>query len=355
MTVDYRAYTDCFSRTALVPSTLMHGDPALCAAPFLTIAIPTFRRVDLLKIALDSALSQTDPPFSYEVLVVDNDPPGAELSPTELMLKGYDAPNLLYYKNTENLGIAGNWNRCVTLARGQWVAFLHDDDILLPDYLRRLSRLLSKQADIGGIMALAYELRDDGGLTDASAMPLSRLSKLYDRRSRGKLMRLTQKDSYFLIANAYGAPTCGSVFKRELLLKSGGFNSDHHPSFDWFFLYRFAGQHKLYRTMERVGYYRVFVNESLSDKTKRAFFQQRLDFLSYMAEHSALGRWLRCLFRNEQNLTIYREPYTDYEGKKPEDHFEPEELKERKIRGILFRLITRGYWKTKSYFNLLFG
>ena len=235
------------------------------------------------------------------------------------------------------------------------MAYLHDDDILLPDYTRRIQRLLGRRPDIGGIMALPYELKDEGGLREASARPLSRLSRLYDRQSRGRLMRLTQRDSNFLMSNGYGAPTCGSLFRRDLLLRSGGFNSDFHPSFDWFFLYRFCGQHRLYRSMERLGYYRVFVNESLSERTKEAFFRDRVAFLAYMTERSALGRWLRRLFRNEQNRAIYQEAYTDYKGKKPEDYFGPGELKERRVRAAVYRALTRGYWRVKSYISLFFG
>ena len=115
---DYMAYTDNYARTKDVPSILVQGDTALCPEPFFSIVIPTFRRVDFLRIALDSALDQQDSPFSYEVVVVDNDPPTGESSPTQDMLAQYQDTNLLYYRNKENLGIAGNWNRCCTLARG---------------------------------------------------------------------------------------------------------------------------------------------------------------------------------------------------------------------------------------------
>lgn len=352
---DYMAYTDNYEKTKHVPSLLVQGDPAGCPEPFFSIVIPTYKRVDFLKIALDSALNQQDAPFAYEVVVVDNDPPGEENSPTQDMLAQYEASNLLYYRNEENLGIAGNWNRCCTLARGQWVALLHDDDILLPDYLQRISRLLNRRQDIGGIMALPFELKEGSTLQEASQKPRSALSRLYDRFSDGRLMRLRRVDSHVLVANPYGAPTCGSVFRRDLLMQSGGFNGDFHPSFDWFFLYRFAGQHKLYRSMERLGYYRVFVNVSLSDITKKAFMQDRVNFVNYAAGQTKTGALMRKLFANEQDQLLYNEPYTDYTGKKPEDFFDPARMKQRTLRKFLFRILTRGYWHTKNFFNVFFG
>ena len=45
----------------------------------------------------------------------------------------------------KNIGMIGNWNRLYTLARGEWVVMLHDDDLLYNDYL---SILFNKYIDI---------------------------------------------------------------------------------------------------------------------------------------------------------------------------------------------------------------
>lgn len=353
--IDYMAFRDNFAVTREIDSILLSGKPELCPNPFLSIVIPTFRRPVFLKLALDSALNQKNAGVSYEVVVVDNEPPGEATSQTEEVIAKYDVPNLLYYRNTQNLGIAGNWNRCAQLARGRWIAYLHDDDLLLPDYVWRMTRLLHRRNNIGGIMALAFELCNEGSLQEAMDKSRSRLSILYDTISRNKLMRLRRTDSHFKIANAYGAPTCGSVFRKDLLLASGGFDERFHPSFDWFLLYRFSGQHRLYRSMERLGYYRVLVNVSLSDKTKEAFLRDRLSFVHYASDHTKLGRVLRKLFENEQNNEILLEEYTDYEGKKAEDYFTPSTLRERQVRKVLYKILTNAYWKLKSYLCLIFG
>lgn len=353
--IDYMAYRDSFAVHAGIASTLVCGDRNLCPKPFLSIVVPTYRRPDFLKLALDSALKQVKPGVSYEVVVVDNEAPGEGPSQTEALIRQYDAPHLFYYRNGENLGIAGNWNRCAELARGTWVAYLHDDDLLAADYVRKMVGLISKRKNAGGIMALAFELRSEAGLEEAESTPRSRSSLIYDRLSANKLMRLRRTDSHFLISNAYGAPSCGSAFRRDLLMASGGFDERFHPSFDWFLLYRFGGMHKLYRSMERLGHYRVLVNVSLSDKTKEAFLRDRLSFVEYADRHTRLGHMLRSLFKNEQNNAILHEEYTDYQGKTAQAHFEAAAIKERPMRTRLYRLITKGYWRIKSNFCLIFG
>ena len=354
--VDLMAYVDSFRKTAGISSRLIYGNPELCPDPYLSIVIPTYNRPEYLKIALDSALGQSEPGIRYEVIVVDNEPSEQPATETEKMVVHYKNDNLLYYRNAENLGIAGNWNRCIQLARGHWVAFLHDDDILLPDYIQRVKSLIIKKKDVAGIIMAAHTLYEGNSLAQARVQrPVSFMSRMYETLSSGKLMRLRQTDSSIKLANIYGAPTCGSVFRKDYMIESGGFNERFHPSFDWFFLFRFCKQYKLYRSMERMGYYRVFVSLSLSEKTKAAFLRDRLTFVDFSARNSSIGGMMRRYFRNEQNNVILNEEYTDFLGKEATDFFEPAEIEERIVRKFLYRIITQGYWFSKSLFCLFFG
>jgi len=355
--IDYMAYVDSFAKTKDTKSRLTHGALELCPKPLITIAIPTYKRPGLLKIALDSALNQNVPGCQYEVLVVDNEFSPQQASETaELIKQRNQNANLLYYQNVENLGIAGNWNRCIQLARGEWVAFLHDDDILIPDYVAKIRRLMQKRKDADGIMALCFMMHEGEGAKEAAMRkPVRAVTRAYDKLSVNKLMRLRQSDSAIKISNVYGAPTCGSIFRRDSLMASGGFNDSYHPSFDWLFLYRFCSKYKLYRSMERLGYYRVFANVSLLDKTKDAFMRDRINFVDYSASHSRLGSALRRLFANEQNNTILNEEYSDYAGKAAGDYFQASEIKVRKTRLLIYRLATQGYWHMKSVICLIFG
>ncbi len=353
---DYMVRQNHYEPTAHIASRLILGDPAKCPDPEVSIMVPTFRRPDLLKIALDSALHQPGAAVPYEVVVVDNDAEAGEDSPTQALIAGYAADNLLYYRNQENLGIAGNWNRCVTLARGQWVAYLHDDDILAPAYLERVMDLLKQHPDAAGLMVLPYEFSHGAGLEQVTqAVNASWKGRLFDRLSRGKLMRLTRRDSHMLLANPYGAPTCGCLFKRDAILLEGGFDPAYHPSFDWFFLYRFCENYPLYRTMERLGFYRTFANESLKEETKAAFTHDRFQFMRYAAKHDRLTRRLRKWFENEQNHRILTQSYADYEGKQAEDFVDVSKSQPRPLHKALYALITRGYWHTKNWWCLLFG
>ncbi|MWV62092.1 glycosyltransferase [Helicobacter saguini] len=119
----------------------------LKSKPRFSIAIPNYRRIEQLKRAIDSALNQ-DFDEEYEILVVENTDDFNDNSVFDAIIKDYKG-KISYYKNKENLGLFGNWNRCFLLSQGEWMCCLHSDDMLLPPYLKEMRKLvdMDKYAD----------------------------------------------------------------------------------------------------------------------------------------------------------------------------------------------------------------
>ncbi len=99
----------------------------------LTITIPFYSNVDYLQAALDSVVQQTSP--SWTVIVVDD--AGPEPGARDLVAS-YRDPRMSYLRNDRNLGLAGNWNRCLRLATTDLVCLFHADDLLAPDYVAQI-------------------------------------------------------------------------------------------------------------------------------------------------------------------------------------------------------------------------
>jgi glycosyltransferase involved in cell wall biosynthesis len=95
----------------------------------LTFAIPFYRNVDYLRRAIDSVRAQTLD--TWRVIVVDDAGPEPEARDVVL---DYADERISYVRNDENLGLGGNWNRCLDLASTELVTLLHADDELLPGY-----------------------------------------------------------------------------------------------------------------------------------------------------------------------------------------------------------------------------
>ncbi len=118
-----------------------------------TIAIPTYKRGDLLKEAVDSALNQVSCP-DYCVLVVDNNPERNDI--TEQMMEQYRGKNVSYFKHPISLGMGGNWNRAVELTQGKWMVLLHDDDKLMPPFLHDVDKIAKLHPNAGFIQTKKF-------------------------------------------------------------------------------------------------------------------------------------------------------------------------------------------------------
>lgn len=92
--------------------------------PLVSICIPTYNRAEMVGTTIESALRQTYP--NLEILVVDN----ASTDTTEEVVAGFRDNRLKYSKNQHNLGLFGNFNRCIELSTGDYIHILHSDDTI---------------------------------------------------------------------------------------------------------------------------------------------------------------------------------------------------------------------------------
>lgn len=97
----------------------------------ISVVIPTLRRPELVVRALDSVFAQTYSPI--EVIVVVDGPDEA----TVAALQQICDPRLKVIVNERSLTAAGARNAGVAIARGEWIAFLDDDDEWLPGKLEK--------------------------------------------------------------------------------------------------------------------------------------------------------------------------------------------------------------------------
>jgi glycosyltransferase involved in cell wall biosynthesis len=124
--------------------------------PRVSVCIPSYNAARFLRAAIDSVLAQD---FADFELVVSDD---ASADDTAAVLGSYADPRLRVVRSEDRLGQAGNWNRCVELARGEYVTLLHADDELLPGYLERAVAVLDAHADVGLVHCSVQHVDEDG-------------------------------------------------------------------------------------------------------------------------------------------------------------------------------------------------
>ncbi len=127
-------------------------------APLLTVAIPTCNGWVHLAETLQSILHQNCSPFD---LLVCDDRSDDETVPLVRSL-AKDRARLVV--NEHRLGLAGNWNQCMTLSRTPWVSIFHQDDVMLPGHLATVIKgleLAERAAPQIGLLAGPVQVIDD--------------------------------------------------------------------------------------------------------------------------------------------------------------------------------------------------
>ena len=113
--------------------------------PRLSIVIPTRRRADTLSFAIETALAQTHGDF--EVVVQNNGNDQA----TNDAVAAFASRRIVLAHSTEVLPMAANWEAALAASSGEYVAFIGDDDGMMPDACAICDELLSDRPSLGAL------------------------------------------------------------------------------------------------------------------------------------------------------------------------------------------------------------
>jgi SAM-dependent methyltransferase len=135
--------------------TLVFRKPerAIVGAPLVSVAIPAYSP-RFFEQALASALGQT---YENIEFIVCDDSPGPEIEAISRRLAR--TRRVRYERNAVRLNGRGNYRRCFERAEGEFVKFLNDDDVLMPDCVERLVGAFRDAPEI--TLATSYRVRVD--------------------------------------------------------------------------------------------------------------------------------------------------------------------------------------------------
>ena len=236
------------------------------AHPKLTIAVPTFNRPHLLIETLESIWIQRE--FdNYDVIVVDN---ASELENVAIVRRFLELSGrpVRYYRNHANVGVFRNWNRCLRLARGEWVSVLNDDDLLKPGFFKAMMLQIGRTPQVEALICRAELLdqRNDEVRSDSRAMALKARILTSLRFTGRSVIRLTVRRLFW--SNIAGS-SLGALYHRDTVMKIGGFDPDEAPIADYVLNVRLAARGRFFQTPEHLVQVRLQVNESMKPETLR--------------------------------------------------------------------------------------
>lgn len=187
--------------------------------PEISVIIPTFGRNKELKRAIDSVVSQTYE--NIEIIVVDDNDPDSEYRlSTEKIMAEYSDKRIVYLKHEKNKNGAAARNTGIRSAKGEYIAFLDDDDAFLPQKLEKQLDFLISRPDIDG--AYCWYERENP----------------HTPEKEGDL-------SLEILSCIETAPTPSLFLKKKDLTEIGGFNESFHRHQDFDLLLRYFKKRKI--------------------------------------------------------------------------------------------------------------
>ena len=136
----------------------------------LEIVIPFHGDLGLLQEAVASVLGQSDP--RWRLVVVED---GDQHQGTAEWIADLADSRVRHLLNPTNLGICGNFQRCLDVSTSPWVLFLGCDDVLLPEYVAVVRRAITNNPHVSAIQPAVQVI-------DSSSRPINPLADRVKRR-----------------------------------------------------------------------------------------------------------------------------------------------------------------------------
>ena len=112
----------------------------------LSICIPTYNRPSQLPNCLNSILiAKKNSNIKFEVCVSDN---GSSYDVKKAIKPYKKKLNIKLNQNKKNIGYQPNLQKVISIASGEFIWAIGDDDLLLPISLNKIEKLLKKNQDV---------------------------------------------------------------------------------------------------------------------------------------------------------------------------------------------------------------
>lgn len=183
--------------------------------PLVSIIIRTCQRPDVLKNALESVRNQTYK--NIQVVVVED----GENKSEKLLKDKFSDINYVYLATRQKVGRSKAGNIALELADGDYLNFLDDDDILLPEHVDKLVNTLMDDRNMA-----AYSNAEEIQINVISYVP-------YKYVVKRKLLRYHQPFNRLLLYTLNYIPIQSIMFQKQLFLELGGLDEELDALEDW--------------------------------------------------------------------------------------------------------------------------
>jgi glycosyltransferase involved in cell wall biosynthesis len=191
--------------------------------PLISVCVPMYNNSATIERCLRSILDQDG--IEFEIVVCDDNSSDDCAAIAASLLRTGDR----LIRNQTNLGLNGNHNKCIEMARGRCIQFVHGDDWLLPGALRTLVPCFDDPA-VGMAFAPRRVINQKDVPLHRRLGPAHIWFPWLRKHNHGPTL-VAQMMLQAAMGNWIGEPTC-VMFRRELGLNVGGLRDDIYQLVD---------------------------------------------------------------------------------------------------------------------------
>ena len=189
--------------------------------PLVSICIPAYNQFDYIAHTVQSAIHQNY--NNKEIIIIDDN----SMDGTWEKLQEFsNYKEVILIKNESNLGIGGNWNKCIEKASGDYIKFFLGDDIIYPGCIYEMVQVALKHRDAGLIFSSRDFLLSD---LSPDKMNINKIKYLLELSKRQKtIFEISEQRNGILQGNEIldmMFPTCMNIIGEpsNVLIKSNVF------------------------------------------------------------------------------------------------------------------------------------
>jgi glycosyltransferase involved in cell wall biosynthesis len=124
--------------------------------PVLSVLMPTYNGSVVIAETIKCILNQMTS-FEFELVISDD----GSTDETIAIAESFNDVRITISKNQVNLGYPGNLNRCLSLARGEFIFLFGQDDLLQVGSLQQVVEVFYQHPDVGAICRPYFAFDDD--------------------------------------------------------------------------------------------------------------------------------------------------------------------------------------------------
>lgn len=227
---EYQEWFERHRATARDLERMRNESRAFASKPLISVITPVFDTpAQRLEEAIESVLAQAYE--NWELVLIDDGSSDADLLRALPLLAARDR-RIILKSLGKHEGISAAMNQGLALARGEWVAFLDHDDIIEPDAVFQIVKLLQTHPDADLIYSDEDKLGEDG--------------------VEAPLFKPDWSPDFFLSYNYVGHLT---AVRRDIVQEAGGFRPQFDSAQDYDLIFRVIEQTKRIHHIARVLYH----------------------------------------------------------------------------------------------------